>query len=908
MAERTERDGWTVDATPLLEFVRRLPRVPSYLLLAMAFMFWVRAQSYRNFLGGDGTVRLTAIDSWYHWRTTMYTVRNWPRTMPYDPWTAYPTGTYVGQFGTLFDQIVATAALIVGGGDPSQETVLTVALLAVPAIAALVAIPTYFVCRRLGGWVGGMLGVVLLALFPGRFIGKSTAGMYQHHAAEVLFMTVAVLAAMVALTVAERERPRYEDVADREWRALRRPAGYAALAGLAVALYLWVWPPGVVLVAIFGLFFAIELSARYVGGGSPEPLAFVGAVALGVTGLLTTATMEVTEVHPAAEGPLQPALALAVAGGCVFMVGLARAWERRGIDRRYYPVAVAAGIVVAAAAIALVLPSVWERILRGVYGRLIPVGYSATALTVAEAGPPDDVLGFFYEQYGPAFLTGLVGLAALAARSVLGDDHRAEHVLIVVWALVLTSMAVTQQRFNYYYVAPVAALNAVLVGEIVGGIDRGDLPRVRVVDVGRVAVLLGLAAVVLLPLTTLVPPATVLDAGGDQRPSRDAMRWQSTNHWLEANSPAPGAWGGANNADEFDYYGTYPVPEDGDFAYPEGAYGVMSWWDYGHFITVQAERIPHANPFQQNARSAAAFFTADSEERAQLVLEAIPAAEKSDDLNRLDEGELAALADERTAQERGEGSRYVVIDDEMAGHKFESMRTYAGEDADAYRADREVQVVEDASTVSGTVTAPTRDEAFEETVLSRLYFDDADGMEHYRLVHNDDQQSQFVTVAVSRDGGETWEPEYVNRPVTQRVLDTLDRLQADPDAEVAVYDLRMQPAVKVFERVEGAELTGTVDAPAGSTVTAELRLTTEQRGRTFTYEQTATVGEDGSFSMTVPYATREDVDVEEGYTDSSVTADGPYAIRVDGEVVATAEVDESALYAGETGEVAMRTE
>ncbi|WP_225335109.1 oligosaccharyl transferase, archaeosortase A system-associated [Halomicrobium urmianum] len=905
MAERTERDGWTVDVTPLLEFVRRLPHVPSYLLLAMAFMFWVRAQSYGNFVRDDGSVRLTAVDSWYHWRTTMYTVRNWPQTMPYDPWTAFPTGTYVGQFGTLFDQIVATAAILVGGGDPTPETVLSVALLAVPAIAALVAIPTYFVCKRLGGRIGGLAGVVLLALFPGRFIGKSTVGMYQHHAAEVLFMSLAVLATMVALTVAERERPSYGRVADREWGTLRRPAGYAALAGVAVALYLWVWPPGVVLVGILAIFFAIELSARYVGGGSPEPLAFVGAVALAVTGLLTTATMEVTEIHPAAEGPLQPALAFAVAGGCVFMAWLAREWDRRGIDERYYPAAVAGGAAVSMAVMALVLPEVWDRILRGVYGRLIPVGYTSTALTVPEAGPPDDPLGFFYEQYGPAFLTGLIGLAALAARSVLGDDHRAEHVLIVVWALVLTSMAVTQQRFHYYYVAPVAALNAALVGEIVGGIDRSDLPQVRVIDVGRVAVLLGVAAVVLLPLTPLAAPATVLDAGGDQRPSRDAMRWQSTNHWLEQNSPAPGAWGGADNADEFGYYGTYPVPEDDDFAYPEGAYGVMSWWDYGHIITVQAERIPHANPFQQNARSAAAFFTADSEERAQRVLEAIPAAERSDDLNQFDEAELDALADERTAQQRGEETRYVMIDDEMVGGKFESMRTYAGEDTGTYRESREVRVNEDASTVSGTVTAPARNDAYDDTVLSRLYFDDADGMEHYRLVHNDDQQSQFVTIAVSRDGGESWDPEYVNRPVTPSLAESLSELQDDPDVEVAVYDVRMQPVVKVFERVEGAHLNGTVDAPAGTTVTAELELTTEQRDRTFTYTQTATVGEDGEFSMTVPYATREDADVEDGYTDSGVTAEGTYEISVDGEPVGTADVAESTLYDGGTGEVTL---
>jgi len=31
----------------------------------------------------------------------------------------------------------------------------------------------------------------------------------------------------------------------------------------------------------------------------------------------------------------------------------------------------------------------------------------------------------------------------------------------------------------------------------------------------------------------------------------------------------------------------------------EGEYGVLSWWDYGHWITTIGERIPNANPFQQ---------------------------------------------------------------------------------------------------------------------------------------------------------------------------------------------------------------------------------------------------------------------------------------------------------------------
>ncbi|MFC7221875.1 oligosaccharyl transferase, archaeosortase A system-associated [Halalkalicoccus sp. GCM10025322] len=915
MGEHTERDERTFGSASLLGLLRRWYHVP-LLVVAMAFMFWVRVQSYDDFVFADGAVRLRAVDSWYHWRTTMYTVNNWPYTMPYDPWTAFPTGTYVGQFGTLFDQLLATVALLVGLGDPSKQTVFAVVLLAIPALAALIALPTYAIGRRLGGRPGGLVAVALLALFPGLFLTRTTSGMLQHHVAEVLFMSLAILATMVALRVAERERPTYDRVIEREYERLARPAGYSVLAGLAIALYIWVWPPGVVLIGILGLFFLIELSVVTAGGKPPDHLAFVGAVALGTTGVLTLATMEVTTVNATDPSLLQPLLAFAVAGGCLFMTWLARQWVSRRIDSRSYPVAVACVIVVSMATVALIAPHLWNTIAGNVYGRVIPFGYSATALTVPEVQPPDDLPRYVYSQYGLAFYTALIGLVALVGRSVFTDDHRAEHGLIVVWALFLTSMAFTQVRFNYYYVIPIAVLNAYLVGLI---LERADLSvgldSVRHArSSGFVGVVL-VAALLLALFVPLVPPVadtTVVEAGQTASPSRDAMFWKSSNTWLAENSPAPGEWGGADNADDLEYYGTYSIPEDRDFAYPEGAYGVMSWWDYGHIITVQAERIPHANPFQQNAQSAAAFLTADSEQRGELVLAALPAAEGEDPLHSLENEELAAVADERTAQQEGEEIRYVMISSEMVGHKFSAIATYTGVDNDAYW-DRQQVLTDDGE----IITAPARNDAYEDTMLSRLYYDDADGMEHYRLVHDDNQTTRFASVAVSHDGGESWQPRFVNREMTPGVERSVAELRADPDVEVAVYDERVQPSVKTYERVEGAELTGSVDAPEGSTVTAELELTAEESGRTFTYEQTARV-ENGEFTMTVPYATEQDRSVEEGYTDSSVAADGPYEISVaeteteteiengigdESEAVGTAEVPESAIYDGERVEV-----
>ncbi|MCK4961642.1 MAG: hypothetical protein KAS19_04105, partial [Anaerolineales bacterium] len=78
----------------------------------------------------------------------------------------------------------------------------------------------------------------------------------------------------------------------------------------------------------------------------------------------------------------------------------------------------------------------------------------------------------------------------------------------------------------------------------------------------------------------------------------------------------------------------------------ESAYGVMSWWDYGHWITRIAHRIPNANPFQSGAPDAAQFFTAQDELSANEMLDEL-------------------------------GSKYVIIDFEMAMTKFHAIATWA---------------------------------------------------------------------------------------------------------------------------------------------------------------------------------------------------------------------------------------
>jgi len=119
----------------------------------------------------------------------------------------------------------------------------------------------------------------------------------------------------------------------------------------------------------------------------------------------------------------------------------------------------------------------------------------------------------------------------------------------------------------------------------------------------------------------------------------DAIRmnpdWRESLDWMGNNTPDTGV----------NYFTIYN-PET--FQYPPEAYGVMSWWDYGHMITYIAKRIPNANPFQAGVvgpTGSANYFMSISEDAGNQVLDRA-------------------------------GTRYVITDIEMDTGKFWAMATW----------------------------------------------------------------------------------------------------------------------------------------------------------------------------------------------------------------------------------------
>jgi Uncharacterized membrane protein, required for N-linked glycosylation len=148
----------------------------------MTLMFASRMRSAHNYIVPDGVVFL-GMDAWYHWRASLWTAANWPRTLGFDPWTGYPVGRYAGQFGTVWDVLLGSIIAITGGSEISMIAVSIVP----PIIAALTAIPVYYIARICFDDKAAIGAIIALALLPGMFYVRGLFGFIDHHAAEIFF-------------------------------------------------------------------------------------------------------------------------------------------------------------------------------------------------------------------------------------------------------------------------------------------------------------------------------------------------------------------------------------------------------------------------------------------------------------------------------------------------------------------------------------------------------------------------------------------------------------------------------------------------------------------------------------------------------------------------------------------------
>jgi len=601
-------------------------------------------------------------DAWYHMRLVENMIQHFPHRIYFDPYTYYPHGTGI-PWPPFYDWLIAGAAWIIGLGHPSQHLVETVGAFTPAVLGTLTVIPVYFIGKELFNRWAGVISAAILVVLPSEFLSRSLLGFTDHHVAEVLFSTVTILFLIMAVKRAREREISFSHLVNKDWAVIKKSLIYTLLAGIFLGIYLLTWVGGLMLVFIIFAYLGIQFVVDHLGNKSTDYLCIIGVLTFAIASI-----MSIPFVFKTGGGTISLVSVIIAIVASIGLSGLSRFMAGKAFFKpAYYPLALLGIAGVGLLIFWAIDPSLFHSML-GSFGVFTP---HAGTLTIQEARPLD--LNMAWSDFTTSFFIAFIALGLLIYRAV--KERSADKTLFLVWCVVMLVATFGQRRFCYYFavnaalltgyfswiVLDFAGLKKLLTKpkELVSAYttkkkkkkakarekvsERRFLqPRATWIKV----VGAGIAIFLLVFFPNISPQAGFsfgrLEVAASMGPVRIDPDWYSALVWLRGNTTEP--------FDDPDYYYQLyePPPSGEDYDYPETAYGIMSWWDYGHWITRVGRRIPIANPFQEGATIAGKYLISQNETSANQIMDEL-------------------------------GAEYVMIDYAMPVLKFYAMVTWAGE-------------------------------------------------------------------------------------------------------------------------------------------------------------------------------------------------------------------------------------
>jgi len=821
---------------------------PYTLVVAISCLvsFWIRTLPSKTVFLPNGVVKFATNDAWYHMRVLYFLLKNYPHRMFYTPWTFYPYGSYM-HFGPFFEQMIAIPSLILGLGHPSSELVDTIGAYLPVVLGVLTVIPVYYIGKNLRGHKAGVIAAILIAIAPGQFLAGSMIGFTHSHVAESLFSTVFMMYFMLALISAKKNNLSFEHVFNKEFNVLKEPLIYSIMAGIMYSVYQLSWA-GASLFALIALGYAVfQYILNNLRKESSDYLGIIGITifSLSIVLLLPSVHPEIGfDIYDYSWYPVVVALGAMLS--FVVLSLIEKVLMQIRLNSYYYPLAIFGIGILGLTALSILSPSLYHTITNA--PTTIFSVHQHGESTIGEAASifylhgDFNLSGVFQNFTAPGFFVSLLGIFILISN--IFRKVKPEEVLILVWSVFILFAIYGQNRFAYYY-----SVNVSILGAYVGSLllekvkwdkfDENFKASVKSTSgiksffnffrLEHLAAVLAIVVILIYPMYGLAMQYT----GGLDNPNSE---WLEACTWLRSNTPDTG----------MDFNAIYEAPKNGEpFQYPSTAYGVMSWWDYGHYIEVMGHRMPNANPFQQgiggrrksinekNEPGAASFFTAPSEEEASAVLKAIdPRPDKV-------------------------GARYIMSDAIMATDIFPAMPEWTLDTAGYFM-----------PYVIGSASAYLPSDRYYNSMEARLHIFDGNGLKQYRMVH------------------ETW-ADQTHEVLYKQIYNLISH--SNTPAVNTGY-------VKIFEYVKGAKLTGT--ASPNETIKISTTILTGQN-RTFEYSQSKISDSKGNYEFIVPYSTDGPIPGETQFDTKSL---GPYLLSY-GNKITEVRVSEEAVLKGENVKV-----
>ncbi len=217
-----------------------------FLVLILAMTFFLRVYFPWESVFQD-PVRYAADDGVYHMRLieNMVLGDHFPQRLFFDAYTNFPQGTYI-IFAPFYDYLIGFVIWIAAWGNPTIETVHAIAPFYPPALGTLAVLLVFFIGKNLWGNLAGLLSAFFASISQ-PFLFRSILGATDHHQAEVLYSTLAILFLILAF---------------QHFKEKRKFWIYTILAGIGLGLYFLNWPGAllflfIVFISIVG-YYAIE--------------------------------------------------------------------------------------------------------------------------------------------------------------------------------------------------------------------------------------------------------------------------------------------------------------------------------------------------------------------------------------------------------------------------------------------------------------------------------------------------------------------------------------------------------------------------------------------------------------------------------------------------------------------------
>ena len=774
-----------------------------WILLGLIFSVSLFIRGYLPFdsvFGGE-YIRFGGNDPFYNLRMVESVLHNFPHRIYFDVFTHLPHGMEV-PFAPLFDYLIAATVWIIGLGDPyvilGEEGIKTIFVWFPAVLGALCVVPVYLIGKTLWNRNAGLIAAGLIAVLPGQFLSRSMLGFTDHHVLEALLSTVAMFLFILAIKSAKEHNLQLKTLREQDWTTLKKPLFFSVIAGIAFALFYASWIGAPLFLFILLIYGVIQFTADHLRDQNTEYLCFALIPAFVVSLILVSPFLL---IQSAGFGKFHVISLLMGIVVFLFLGVLSTFFKHKKLNAIAYPFVLMSIGVFFVIILNLFIPSLYQILITNNLSVFFPKGGALTVQEINPMGMPQ-----VWSWFSTAFFVAFLGLWFIMRN--IRDHKRPEEVLFLIWSLFMLFACFGQNRFAYYFAINVALLCGLASWKLIELVSykketkkvKGKSRKSKTKQDKTFNKTHAVIACSLIFLVVVVPPASI-SLKVAKYPGSVPSDWYDALIWMRDNTPDPG----------MDYYAIYEVPPKGeDYDYPDSAYGVMSWWDYGHWITTIARRIPYANPFQRGAYTAAEFLIETDEDKANKILD------------RLD-------------------VKYVILDYPICD--FLATPTYPNP--------KYVMPV-----WTGKNPNPLQ------TVMVRLhYFDGSEvtsenipALQHYKLIY---ESSTFVL------------PYSVIDPETDRIIgwqayhgayepikDDLHKLHAGAviggETYVAKTPEFFYPFgfVKIFEYVlEPYVIEG--EAPKNSTVTASVLLKSNQ-GREFFYNQTTL--SDGGYKFLVPYS------------------------------------------------------